>query len=64
MAGRWFLAAGAPASGQAPTVIKRESQNLPPHTHQLHGAASDADLTMNGVIEALHIYDEHKSVIS
>ncbi|KAF5507926.1 Malonyl CoA-acyl carrier protein transacylase [Colletotrichum aenigma] len=63
MAGRWFLAAGAPASGQAPTVTKRESQNLPPHTHQLHGAASDADLTMNGVIEALHIYDEHNHAI-
>ncbi|KAF0328964.1 adaptor complexes medium subunit family protein [Colletotrichum asianum] len=63
MAGWWFLAAGAPASGQAPTVTKRESQNLPPHTHQLHGAASDADLTMNGVIEALHIYDEHNHAI-
>ncbi|KAJ3955023.1 hypothetical protein N0V92_008470 [Colletotrichum tropicale] len=63
MAGRWFLAAGAPASGQAPTVTKRESQNVPPHTHQLHGAASDADLTMNGVIEALHIYDEHNHAI-
>ncbi|KAF4810415.1 Malonyl CoA-acyl carrier protein transacylase [Colletotrichum siamense] len=63
MAGRWFLAAGAPVSGQAPTVIKRESQNLPPHTYQLHGAASDADLTMNGVIEALHIYDEHNHAI-
>ncbi|KAE9572957.1 hypothetical protein CGMCC3_g11029 [Colletotrichum fructicola] len=64
MAGRWFLAAGAPASGQAPTVTKRESQNLlPPYTYQLHGAASDADLTMNGVIEALHIYDEHNHAI-
>ncbi|KAI8252940.1 Malonyl CoA-acyl carrier protein transacylase [Colletotrichum sp. SAR11_239] len=63
MAGRWFLAAGAPVSGQAPTVTKRESQNLPPHTYQLHGAASDADLTMNGVIEALHIYDEHNHAI-
>ncbi|EQB58178.1 adaptor complexes medium subunit family protein [Colletotrichum gloeosporioides Cg-14] len=63
MAGRWFLAAGAPASGQAPTVTKRERKSFPPHTHQLHGAASDADVTMNGVIEALHIYDEHNHAI-